>query len=82
MLTLPFWHNNTKNIIKGHVFDENFLMSVSTVGALAIGEMAEAVFVMLFYQVGEAFQNYAVDRSRKSITPKYVARSKQCILAR
>lgn len=57
-----------KNILHGQVFDENFLMSVSTIGALAIGEMAEAVFVMLFYQVGEAFQDYAVDRSRKSIT--------------
>ena len=57
-----------KNITRGQVFDENFLMSVSTVGALAIGEMAEAVFVMLFYQVGEAFQDYAVAHSRKSIT--------------
>ena len=57
-----------KNIARGQVFDENFLMSVSTIGALAIGEMAEAVFVMLFYQVGEAFQEYAVARSRKSIT--------------
>ena len=57
-----------KNITRGQVFDENFLMSVSTVGALVIGEMAEAVFVMLFYQVGEAFQGYAVSRSRKSIT--------------
>ena len=57
-----------KNIVRGQVFDENFLMSLSTVGALAIGEMAEAVFVMLFYQVGEAFQDYAVARSRKSIT--------------
>lgn len=57
-----------KNIARGQVFDENFLMSVSTIGAIAIGEMAEAVFVMLFYQVGEAFQEYAVARSRKSIT--------------
>ena len=57
-----------KNIARGQVFDENFLMSVSAIGALAIGEMAEAVFVMLFYQVGEAFQDYAVARSRKSIT--------------
>lgn len=56
-----------KNIVRGQVFDENFLMSLSTIGALAIGEMAEAVFVMLFYQVGEAFQDYAVARSRKSI---------------
>ena len=57
-----------KNILRGQVFDENFLMSISTIGALAIGEPAEAVFVMLFYQVGEAFQDYAVARSRKSIT--------------
>lgn len=57
-----------KNIAGGQIFDENFLMSVSTLGALAIGELAEAVFVMLFYQVGEAFQDYAVARSRKSIT--------------
>ncbi|MDO4531526.1 MAG: heavy metal translocating P-type ATPase, partial [Bacillota bacterium] len=57
-----------RNIRRGQVFDENFLMSVSTIGAFAIGEAAEAVFVMLFYQVGEAFQSYAVERSRKSIT--------------
>ena len=57
-----------KNSTKGQVFDENFLMSFSTIGALYLGEMAEAVFVMLFYQVGEAFQEYAVARSRKSIT--------------
>lgn len=56
------------NIKRGQVFDENFLMSLSTIGAMAIGEMPEAVFVMLFYQVGEAFQDYAVTRSRKSIT--------------
>ncbi|WP_405727717.1 heavy metal translocating P-type ATPase [Anaerotignum sp.] len=64
-----------RNIARGQVFDENFLMSVSTVGALAIGEMAEAVFVMLFYQVGEAFQDYAVARSRKSITALLEIRS-------
>ncbi|KXL51837.1 cadmium, zinc and cobalt-transporting ATPase [Anaerotignum neopropionicum] len=58
----------TKNILRGQVFDENFLMSLSTVGAIAIGEMPEAVFVMMFYQIGEAFQEYAVNRSRKSIT--------------
>ncbi|WP_304507112.1 heavy metal translocating P-type ATPase [Anaerotignum sp.] len=57
-----------KNIVRGQVFDENFLMSLSTVGAIAIGEMPEAVFVMMFYQIGEAFQEYAVRRSRKSIT--------------
>ena len=57
-----------KNIKKGQIFDENFLMSISTIGAIFLGEMAEAVFVMLFYQIGETFQSYAVNRSRKSIT--------------
>jgi Cd2+/Zn2+-exporting ATPase len=57
-----------KNISKGQIFDENFLMSLATVGAFAIGEYAEGVAVMLFYQVGEAFQRLAVNRSRKSIT--------------
>ena len=56
-----------RNIAHGQVFDENFLMALATVGALAIGEYPEAVFVMLFYQVGELFQSYAVDQSRKSI---------------
>lgn len=57
-----------QNILKGQVFDENFLMGLSTIGAIAIGELSEAVFVMLFYQIGETFQDYAVARSRKSIT--------------
>ena len=57
-----------RNIAHGQVFDENFLMSLATVGALATGEYPEAVFVILFYQVGELFQSYAVDQSRKSIT--------------
>ena len=56
-----------KNIAKGRVFDENFLMSVATIGAFIIGEYAEGVAVMLFYQVGELFQSYAVGKSRKSI---------------
>ena len=56
-----------KNITRGQVFDEHFLMSVSTIGAFAIGEYPEAVAVMLFYQVGEFFQSLAVKRSRKSI---------------
>lgn len=55
------------NLLKGHVFDENFLMSVATIGAFGIGELEEAVAVMLFYQVGEFFQSYAVDKSRKSV---------------
>ena len=56
-----------ENIFKGKIFDENFLMSIATIGAFAIGEFPEAVAVMLFYQVGELFQSYAVDKSRKSI---------------
>ena len=56
-----------RNIIRGKVFDENFLMTIATIGAFAIGEFPEAVAVMLFYQVGELFQSYAVDKSRKSI---------------
>lgn len=57
-----------KNLIKGRLFDENFLMSLSTVGAFLIGEYHEAVAVMLFYQVGEYFQELSVKRSRKSIS--------------
>ena len=57
-----------RNISKGRVFDEHFLMSVSTIGAFVIGEYPEAVAVMLFYQVGEFFQSLAVKRSRKSIS--------------
>ncbi len=56
-----------KNIIRGQVFDENFLMGIATLGAFAIGEYPEAVAVMLFYRVGEYFQDLAVNRSRKSI---------------
>lgn len=57
-----------KNITRGKLFDENFLMALATIGAFAIREFPEAVAVMLFYQVGELFQNYAVDKSRKSIS--------------
>ncbi|HKM32808.1 MAG TPA: heavy metal translocating P-type ATPase [Oscillospiraceae bacterium] len=56
-----------RNIFRGNVFDENFLMSIATIGAMVIGEHAEGVAVMLFYQVGELFQSYAVEKSRKSI---------------
>lgn len=56
-----------KNIVRGQVFDENFLMAVATIGAMLVGEYPEAVLVMLFYQVGELFQSYAVGQSRKSI---------------
>ena len=57
-----------RNIFRGKVFDENFLMAVATIGAFAIGEFPEAVAVMLFYQIGELFQSFAVDKSRKSIS--------------
>ena len=56
-----------RNIVRGQVFDENFLMALATVGAFGTGEYAEAVFVMLFYQLGELFQDYAVGKSRRSI---------------
>jgi Cd2+/Zn2+-exporting ATPase len=57
-----------KNISKGELFDENFLMGIATIGAFAIGEYPEGAAVMIFYRVGEAFQDYAVGRSRKSIS--------------
>lgn len=57
-----------RNIIRGKIFDENFLMTIATLGAFGVGEFPEAVAVMLFYQVGELFQSYAVDKSRKSIS--------------
>ena len=57
-----------KNILRGEVFDENFLMSIATIGAIALKEFPEAIAVMLFYQIGETFQDYAVNNSRKSIT--------------
>ena len=58
----------SKNIVYGQVFDENFLMTVATLGAIGLGEYSEAVAVMLFYQIGEYFQTYAVAKSRKSIS--------------
>lgn len=57
-----------RNILHGQVFDENFLMAIASLGAFFIGEYPEGVAVMIFYQVGEIFQNYAVDRSRQSIS--------------
>lgn len=65
------WRRNyiksNKNIFKGELFDEHFLMTVATIGAIAIGEYPEAVAVMLFYQVGELFQDYAVDKSKNQL---------------
>lgn len=57
-----------KNILAGEVFDENFLMSIATIGAIITGEYLEAILVMLLYQIGELFQSYAVGKSRKQIT--------------
>ncbi|MDR1429470.1 MAG: cadmium-translocating P-type ATPase [Spirochaetaceae bacterium] len=57
-----------KNSTKGEIFDENFLMGIATIGAFAIGEYPEGAAVMIFYRIGEAFQDYAVGRSRKSIS--------------
>lgn len=56
-----------RNLVKGHIFDEKFLMTVASLGAVFVGEFPEAVGVMLFYQIGEFFQDYAVDKSRDSI---------------
>ena len=56
-----------RNIVRGQVFDENFLMALASIGAFFVGEYSEAVAVMLFYQVGELFQHYAVEKSRRSI---------------
>ena len=58
-----------KGIFKGQIFDENFLMAVATVGAVALGEFSEGAAVMLFYQIGELFQSVAVGKSRKMKTP-------------
>lgn len=61
------WKEVAEHLSTGIIFDENFLMGVATVGAFLVGEYPEAVAVMLFYQIGELFQSYAVDRSRRSI---------------
>lgn len=60
--------NAVRNILKGKIFDENFLMALATIGAICIKEYPEAVTVMLLYKIGELFQDYAVDKSRKSIS--------------
>lgn len=57
-----------RNILNGHIFDENFLMSIATIGAFVLGEYGEAAAVMIFYQVGELFENIAVNKSRTAIT--------------
>ena len=75
---LPVLKKAAVNILHGQVFDENFLMCLATIGAICIGEYPEAVFVMLFYQIGDLFESIAVGRSRNSISalmdicPEYV----------
>ena len=69
-----------RGIMGGQVFDENFLMSLATIGAIAIGEYPEAVAVMLFYQIGELFQSYAVDKSRRSIAELMDLRPDEALL--
>lgn len=69
-----------RNIVHGQVFDENFLMCVATVGAFAIGENPEAAAVMLFYQLGELFQDYAVGKSRKSIASLMDIRPEKAVI--
>ncbi|MGL5616463.1 MAG: heavy metal translocating P-type ATPase [Sarcina sp.] len=68
LLAYPVLTKAVKNISKGEVFDENFLMSIATIGAFLTGEHPEAVAVMLFYEIGEMFQGYALNKSRNSIT--------------
>ena len=70
-----------KNLLNGHVFDENFLMSVATLGAFAIGDFPEAVGVMLFFRVGEFFEEKAVERSRSQISASVDLRPEQVLLA-
>ena len=67
LVGLEVLKNACLNIIKGKILDESFLMSVATLWAFLIGELPEAVAVMMFYQVGELFQDYAVDKSKRSI---------------
>ena len=71
-----------KNLVKGAIFDEQFLMTIASLGAILIGEMPEAVAVMLFYQVGEWFQDYAVDKSRKSIKSLMEIRPDKAVVLR
>lgn len=71
-----------KNIGRGKLFDENFLMSIATVGAFVIGEYPEAVAVMLFYQVGELFQSYAIGKSRRSIAALMDIRPDKAVVIR
>ena len=71
---------SVKNIIRGDIFDENFLMTIATIGALVIKQYPEAVAVMLFYEMEEFFQKYAVEKSRKSISDLMEIRPKHANL--
>src|SRR5699024_12214106 len=71
-----------RNIKRGKVFDENFLMSVATLGAFGIGEFPEAVAVMLFYQIGELFQSYAVRSEERRVGQECRRRGTRCRLKR
>ena len=71
-----------RNIVRGQVFDENFLMAIATIGAWALGEYPEAVAVMLFYQVGELFQSIAVGKSRRSIASLMDIRPDRAVVLR
>ncbi|PWM71715.1 MAG: cadmium-translocating P-type ATPase [Bacillota bacterium] len=71
-----------RNIVRGQVFDENFLMALATLGAFVIGELPETVAVMLFYQVGELFQSYAVGKSRASISSLMEIRPDKAVVLR
>lgn len=75
---LPIVRKAFRNIGHGQVFDENFLMTAATAGAFALGEYSEGVAVMLFYQIGELFQSYAVNKSRKSIAALMGHSSRLC----
>ena len=81
-LGLPVLKTAVKNLIRGQVFDENFLMSIATLGAFAIGEFPEAVGIMLFYRVGEYFEHKAVERSRRQIMEAVDLRPEQVNLLR
>ncbi len=81
VLGLPILKTAGRNLLKGHVFDENFLMSLATLGAFAIGDFPEAVGVMLFFRVGEFFEEMAVERSRSQIRSAVDLRPERVLLA-
>ncbi len=76
----PVLLSTAKNIVKGRIFDENFLMTVASIGAIALGEIGEGVIVMLLYQLGELLQSIAVGSSRKSVTKLLELKSERAVL--